>query len=68
MDNLDIDVAINDILNRNEGYDISDVGNEIGYTVAKYFSAKMGWEKSDFISGIKHGISLVDGTHDGENE
>jgi hypothetical protein len=44
-------------------YDMSDIGNEIGIIAAKYFKNDLGWEKEDFISGIKHGISLTDGTH-----
>jgi hypothetical protein len=41
---------------------IDDIGNEIGIVVAKYFN---GFDDSfAFISGIKHGISLTDGTHD----
>lgn len=45
--------------------DLSDLGNEIGIIVGKYLSDdKMGFKKEDFISGIKHGISLIDGTHE----
>jgi hypothetical protein len=41
--------------------DISDVGNEIGVTIGEYLSTE---EKlNDFISGLKHGISLKNGTH-----
>lgn len=48
----------------NENSDMSDVGNVIGIIVAEYFSStKLGFEKEDFLSGINHGISLVDGTH-----
>lgn len=43
--------------------DLGDIGNEIGFTIAKHFSSKMGFDKESFISGINHGISLVDGTH-----
>jgi len=42
--------------------DISDIGNEIGIAVGKYI-VKHNLDKEDFISGIKHGISLKDGTH-----
>lgn len=45
------------------GCDIGDVGNEIGIAVGKFINNKMGYELDSFISGIKHGISLVDGTH-----
>jgi hypothetical protein len=45
--------------------DLSDIGNEIGIVIGKYIEKdKMGCELDDFIHGIKHGISLVDGTHD----
>jgi len=44
--------------------DLSDIGNEIGIAIAKYIDkTKSGFNQDDFISGIKHGISLVDGTH-----
>jgi len=42
--------------------DISDIGNEIGIAVGKHI-VKLGLDKEDFIHGIKHGISLEDGTH-----
>jgi hypothetical protein len=44
--------------------DISDVGNEIGIIIAKYFDDKdFGWDRGGFIDGLNHGISLTDGTH-----
>ena len=43
--------------------DLSDIGNEIGIIIAKYIEDKPGFEMIDFIAGLKHGISLVDGTH-----
>ncbi len=44
--------------------DASDIGNEIGIILGKYIDEKeMGWELDAFISGIKHGISITDGTH-----
>ena len=44
--------------------DLSDVGNEIGIIVGDWIDEnKFGFEKDSFISGIKHGISLTDGTH-----
>jgi hypothetical protein len=44
--------------------DISDVGNEIGIIIAKYFDDKdVGWDRHGFIDGLNHGISLTDGTH-----
>ena len=50
------------IENRQE--DLSDLGNEIGIVVGKYFKKKkMGYQKSSFMSGLNHGFSLADGTH-----
>ena len=44
--------------------DMSDVGNEIGIIIAKYFNDEgTGWEVDSFITGLIHGISLTDGTH-----
>lgn len=43
--------------------DLSDIGNEIGIAIGKYISNDMGYEADDFIHGVKHGISLIDGTH-----
>jgi len=49
--------------------DISDIGNEIGFVIGKFFSKSIdGWEKEDFMAGLFHGISLADGTHDEEPE
>ena len=45
---------------RYEG-DLSDVGNEIGIVIAEYFDEEN--TVDDFIHGLKHGISLTDGTH-----
>ena len=45
---------------RYEG-DLSDVGNEIGIVIAEYFDEENTVE--DFMHGLKHGISLTDGTH-----
>jgi hypothetical protein len=44
-------------------FDLGDIGNEIGFAVAKHFSEEIGFSKEDFLRGIKHGISLVDDTH-----
>ena len=43
--------------------DLGDIGNAIGIAIGDHISGDMGFELSDFISGIKHGVSLVDGTH-----
>ena len=44
-----------------ESGDLSDIGNEIGIVIAKHFDEENTVE--DFINGLKHGISLTDGTH-----
>lgn len=41
--------------------DIGDIGNEIGIAIGKCLDKDNTIE--DFIHGIKHGVSLVDGTH-----
>lgn len=57
MDKLSI--SLGNVSYRNG--DISDVGNEIGVTIGEYLSTE---EKlNDFITGLKHGISLKNGTH-----
>jgi len=44
--------------------DISDIGNEIGIIIAKYFDEDdLGYDLEGFIHGVKHGVSLTDGTH-----
>ena len=43
--------------------DISDVGNEIGFALGKVLSNLTEEEIKDFIHGIRHGISLTNGTH-----
>ncbi|MCK9575699.1 MAG: hypothetical protein WC979_02390 [Candidatus Pacearchaeota archaeon] len=41
--------------------DLSDIGNEIGISIAKHLTEDN--NVNDFIHGVKHGISLIDGTH-----
>jgi hypothetical protein len=43
--------------------DISDIGNEIGITVGIVIENMTEEEINDLISGIRHGISLTNGTH-----
>jgi len=44
--------------------DLSDIGNTIGWVIGHYLDKEqMGFDKDDFINGIKHGLSLADGTH-----
>lgn len=46
------------------GCDLGDLGNEIGVAIGKYVDKdKMGFKLESFLSGVKHGVSLVDGTH-----
>jgi len=39
--------------------DLSDIGNEIGIIIGKYISKDMGFDVDSFISGVHHGIDLV---------
>jgi hypothetical protein len=41
--------------------DMSDLGNEIGIVIGKFIDDENTIE--DFIRGLRHGKSLVDGTH-----
>ena len=44
--------------------DLSDLGNDIGLNIGEYIDKdKLGYEKEDLISGIHHGISIIDGSH-----
>lgn len=43
--------------------DISDLGNEIGYCVGQIIKNMTEEQTTDFIHGIRHGISLTNGTH-----
>lgn len=46
--------------------DLSDIGNAIGIAIGeslKQNEGEVGFDKEDFESGVKNGISLVDGTH-----
>lgn len=40
--------------------DISDIGNEIGIVIGKHVNED---ELKDFIMGLRHGVSLSNGTH-----
>lgn len=40
--------------------DYSDIGNEIGFVLGKTITKD---ELEDFLTGLRHGISLSDGTH-----
>jgi hypothetical protein len=43
--------------------DISDIGNEIGFTIGSILENMTEEEINDFISGFRHGVSLTNGTH-----
>jgi hypothetical protein len=43
--------------------DLSDCGNEIGNMVGSKYKNMTEEEIEDFITGIRHGISLTNGTH-----
>ena len=53
----------NPVYKNNKSTDMSDVGNEVGYVVGHVFSNMTEEEIKDFIIGLKHGISLTNGTH-----
>jgi len=44
--------------------DLTDLGNTIGQVIMKaYLDGKNEGNLDDFMSGLKHGISIIDGTH-----
>jgi hypothetical protein len=43
--------------------DLSDIGNEIGFSIGQSLKNMSQCEIDDFISGFKHGVSLTNGTH-----
>ena len=43
--------------------DISDFGNEVGFALGGIIKNMKESQISDFITGLKHGISLTNGTH-----
>jgi hypothetical protein len=43
--------------------DISDLGNEVGYQLGQILKNMTETQIRDFIHGLKHGISLTNGTH-----
>ena len=57
----EISIALDNVWYENG--DLSDIGNEIGVIIAKHFSDKMGYDLDSFIHGLKHGVSLIDDTH-----
>ncbi len=66
--NREISNAIRALMNSQEDIledksDLSDFGNIIGLAIGEHIDDEMGYELEDFISGLRHGISLKDGTH-----
>ena len=43
--------------------DISDLGNEVGIAIGTILSDISEEEINDFVIGVRHGISLINGTH-----
>ena len=43
--------------------DISDIGNEVGIAIGTILSDISEEEINDFVSGVRHGISLINGTY-----
>ena len=43
--------------------DISDMGNEVGISIGMIYPNMNPNEIEEFIHGIRHGISLTNGTH-----
>jgi hypothetical protein len=43
--------------------DISDIGNEVGYSIGMSLENMTEDEIETFISGFRHGVSLTNGTH-----
>ena len=41
--------------------DLSDIGNELGIVLGRYIETEE--EFKDFVTGLRHGISLTNGTH-----
>ena len=66
MDNLKniINSLVHDLENMPVMCDIGDIGNTIGIIIGKNIIDKPGYDKESFMSGLKHGFSLIDGTHD----
>ena len=65
QNNIDLLKINQEIINELRNYklhgDLSDLGDIIGRVIAKYFDEMNSVD--DFIMGLKHGISVIDGTH-----
>ena len=68
---MSVDDVVSDVIEQLQktsklpvGCDLSDLGNEIGMAIGKYVDeTKLGFEIESFIAGVKHGVSMIDGTH-----
>jgi len=72
MSDIKLRRVVNDLISQLEsipnGCDLSDIGNIIGIVIGDHtIENGDGFEKSDFIHGLHHGFSLVDGTHNKNN-
>ena len=50
----------------NSDGDLSDIGNAIGMAIQTSIQLnkdKIGFDMESFMNGLKHGISIIDGTH-----
>lgn len=43
--------------------DVSDIGNEIGFSLGSKIENMSEEQIEDFITGFRHGVSLTNGTH-----
>ena len=61
----DFDKAVGEIISQLASIeycgDMSDIGNEVGIAIGERFDKDNTIE--DFISGLRHGVSLANGTH-----
>jgi len=65
QNNIDLLKINQEIINELQNYklqgDLIDLGDKIGRVIAKYFDENNNVD--DFLTGLKHGISVIDGTH-----
>jgi len=44
--------------------DLGDIGDDVGVVLGEFISRdSLGWDVDDFVWGVYHGISKIDGTH-----
>ena len=48
--------------------DLSDIGNEVGFCLGSILKDMTEEDIRDFIMGFRHGVSLTNGTHYGDEE